>query len=344
MSERSLLAKRLSFLIKAGVPIVESFHLLQKQTRSKKKQKIYEQIIEDVTSGKRLASSLARFPKMFGAFAINIIKIGEESGILDQNLQYLAQELQKQQVLRRKIIGSLIYPIFITLATLGVTSVLTIYIFPKLRPIFSSLHVNLPLTTRILIFTSDFLIHDGLWAFIGLIILITAFFITRNKIKKFRLFLDLSLLKIPLIGGMLKSYSLANINRTLGLLLKSGVKVVQALEITADTTSNLAYKRGLHLAATGVIKGEKISKSLEMQTKLFPDLAAHLIAIGETTGNLPETFIYLSEMYEVEVEEMTKNLSSAIEPVLMAFMGIVVGLVAISVITPVYEVTQHLQK
>ena len=344
VSERALFAKRLSFLIKANVPLLESMHMLQNQTKSKSKKKVFDVIINDISNGKRLSTSLERFPKMFGDFAINLIKVGEASGILDQNLQHLAHELHKQQALRRKVIGALVYPVFITIATLGVTSLLTVYIFPKLLPIFSSLHVTLPFTTRVLMYVSNYLRNWGLLSLVGIVIFGFIFLTVRASVERFHLLVDRLILKIPLVGKMLKSYNMANICRTLGLLLKSGVRVVESLDITADTTRNLAYRGGLQNIAKGALKGEKISKGLDRHQELFPDITSQMISIGESTGNLPETSLYLAEMYEAEVDESTRNLSTAIEPALMAFMGILVGFVAVSVITPIYSVTQHLTR
>jgi type II secretory pathway component PulF len=271
------------------------------------------------------------------------VKVGESSGSLTQNLQYLADELNKRSALRRKVVGALVYPAFITTATLGITSLLTVFIFPKILPIFSSLNVELPLSTRVLIFISVFLSNWGLWLIGGLIILTVGLLYVIKKSKPVHFYTDRIILRLPLVGKMIRYYNVANASRTLGLLLKSGSKLSEALLITADTTPNLVYKKEFTHLASVVERGERMSVHLKAQQHYFPDILGQMVAVGEKSGSLSDTLVYLSEMYEAEVEEFTKNLSSMIEPVLMIIMGIMVGFIAISVITPIYGITQHLQ-
>lgn len=340
--EQTFFAKRMSFLIKAGVPLIESLHLIRAQTKSKAKKHVYDVVIADVSSGQYLATSLGRFRRLFGEFAINLIRVGEDSGILGQNLEYLADELKKKDELQRKVIGTLIYPIFITVATIGLTAVLTAYIFPKLMPIFTSLHVDLPWTTRTLIWTSAYLRDWGLWTLLCVIIFFVALFVIRNRYECVRMWGDRILLRIPLAGTMARAYNLTNFCRTLGLLLRSGIAFGEAITITAETTKNRVYREACAELSTRIMRGETISLGLSAHPRLYPDILTHMIAIGERTGNLSTTLTYLGELYETEVDELTKGLSSSIEPVLMVVMGLLVGLVAVSVITPIYSITQHL--
>lgn len=342
VKDQTMFAKRMSFLVNAGVPLIECLSLIRNQTKSKTKSELYAQVIDDVNNGLFLSTSLSRRGNLFGEFAVNLIRVGEESGILSQNLAYLADELDKKEALRRKVVGALVYPAVITVATLGITGVLTMYIFPKILPVFSSLHVALPLSTRILIAVSEFMHRYGLWFFIGLVVLVAGFIQVRRKIPRVRYWSHGAVLKLPLFGPMMKSYNLANFCRTFGLLLRSGVQVTDSLEMTTETTSNLVFKEAYKDIHHSVLVGLPISVALTKHNELFPDLLTHMVAIGETTGNLSDALNYLSEMYEGEVEEMTKNLSSAIEPVLMVIMGILVGFIAVSIITPIYSITQNL--
>jgi len=341
--EQILFAKRLGFLMKAGVPILESLLLLKKQIKSKSANKIFEQIILDVSGGQFLSGSLAKLNGTFGDFAVNIIKVGEQSGILSQNLDYLAEELKKKQQMRRKILGALFYPIFIVAATLVLILVLTVFVFPKVLPIFSSVNLNLPFSTKILIFASGFLIKFGLSLLLALIAA-AAVFIFLMKRPGFKMFIERLILKTPLAGSISQNYYLSNFCRTLGLLLKGDARLDKAIRITAGATENLVYRNELENAAGFVDKGGKISEYLESRPGLFPDMLSHMVAIGETAGNLSETFLYLADMHETEVDELTKNLSVLIEPVLMVFLGLLVGFVAISIITPIYAVTQKLHQ
>ncbi len=344
IKEQSLFAKRMSFLVKAGVPLIDCLNMIRTQTKSKAKSKVFDMVIDDVNNGQFLATSLGKHRRMFGDFAINLIHVGEQSGILSQNLAYLADELQKKEMLRNKVIGALVYPIVITIATLGITGVLTVYIFPKILPIFASLNVTLPLSTRILIATSNFLKNDGLWLLLGIIVFMCTMAYLKFRYAQVQYFLDRNSIRIPLFGAMLQSYNLANFTRTLGLLLISGVRLTDSMVMVAEATPNLAYRRAYENIAASIVKGEPMSRELSRQPNLFPDTLRHMVTVGETTGGLSSTLLYLSEMHEGEVEEATKNLSSTIEPLLMVVMGCLVGFIAVSIITPIYEITQSLHQ
>lgn len=337
-----MFAKRLSFLIKAGVPIVESLILLRTQTKSKGKARVLDAVIRDVSSGQHLSTSLGKFNRLFGDFAVNLIRVGETSGILSQNLVYLADELQKKQALNRKVIGAMVYPIFISVATIGVTAMMTAYIFPKLMPIFTSLGVELPVTTRAMIWASEYIRDWGLLTALGIIIFMGIFFFVRSRVEPLRKATDLALLYLPFAGKIARTYNLANFTRTLGLLLKSGIKLTNALEVTAESTTNRVYRDACSHMAKLVMQGDPISKGIALHPRLYPDILAHMVSVGERTGSLSNTLTYLGEMYEGEVDDLTKSLSSSIEPVLMIFMGLMVGTVAVSVITPIYDITQNL--
>lgn len=344
IKEQTLFAKRLSFLIKAGVPLLESLQLIRNQTKSKGKGKIFDAIIEDVSCGQYLSTGLSKFKNHFGEFTVNLIRIGELSGILPENLMYLADELAKKHTLQRKVKSALVYPIFITITTLGVTGLLTVFIFPKIMPVFVSLNITLPLSTRVLLTVSVFLQSWGIHLILFSIIAVGLFVFARTKIYWLHKMTDRTFLLVPIAGDITRSYNVSNFCRTLGILLNSGVQVTQALDITASITKNLIYREAYYKIAKEVIKGGTISKNIPTGTMVFPDLLSHMIAIGETSGSLTETLGYLSDLYETEVDEQTKNLSNTIEPILLVVMGLIVGLIAVSVITPIYDITKNLQR
>ncbi len=334
--------KRLSFLIKAGIPILESISIIREQTKRGFYKRILDSIIIDITNGQYLSTSLQKFQKSFGDFSINIIAFGEATGILSENLEYLAEELRKKHELKRKIVGAMIYPIIILLATLGITAFLMLFLFPKITPIFQSMGADLPLSTRIVMSVSVFLKNSGLFV-MGLFIVVIIFVsILVKKSNKIKYFSDALLLKTPVVGKVVRQYNLSNSTRTIGLLLKSGITISDTLPIASKTTSNEVYKKEFNSIGGIVNKGEKISTYLKTKPKYFPPILTQIIAVGERSGNLSNSFIYLSEIYESEVDDFTKNLSSMIEPFLMIFMGLLVGFIAISIITPIYSITSHL--
>ena len=342
LKDQVFFAKRLSFLINAGVTPVEGLGVLREQMSSRGKARVLDLVLLDVTNGQTLAKSFAKFPKVFSDFAIHIIKVGESSGTLAQNLEYLAEELKKKHVLRRKIISAFIYPTLITLATLGITAFLMLYLFPKIMPIFISLKTTLPLSTRIIMALSVFFQHWGLLLLGLLVLFVICLSVALRKSSTLHMLFDRGVLRIPIIGTMIQYDSIANTSRTLGLLLKIGVRLSDALPITADTTKNLVYKEECQKLAEVISRGEKLSTYLRKKKHVFPDIFSHMVAVGEKSGTLSKTLVYLSEMYENEVEDFTKNLSTLIEPALMILMGLLVGFVAISIITPIYGITQNL--
>ncbi|MDQ5954248.1 MAG: hypothetical protein QG583_176 [Patescibacteria group bacterium] len=342
--QQTFFAKRLSFLIKAGVPMLESMHVIKDQTKSKVETKVFDKVISDIQNGQSLAVSLGRFKKVFGNFAINVIKAGEHSGTLIQNLNYLADELKKKAMLKKKIMGALLYPIIVTVATFGITGFLTVYIFPKIIPVFTGLHAKLPISTRMMIWLTDTLKQNGFFIFLIFVILVTGIILLIKFVPKVRFFYDGLLLRLPVVGNIVKNYNLTNSARTLGLLLRSGISLNEALIITSDTTENKQYSKAYADISLHILKGKTMSSLIILFPTIFPSMLGHMISIGEKSGNLSNTLIYLSEYYENEFEDQTKNLSSTIEPVLMIIMGLLVGFVAISVITPIYEITNTLQR
>lgn len=341
LKDRVFFIKQLSILIRSGVPLFSSLLMLKKQTKSRTMNKIMAQVIRDVENGQYLATALGKFKRIFGELTINIIAIGEISGTLSDNLNHLCLTLKKKQALRRKLVSASVYPIFIILATLAITVMLTVFIFPKIIPVFKSVNYDLPWTTKFLIFISDTARNHGILIVLGVIVLAIGGWLLL-RIKKVHFWYDKLLLQIPLLNRLVRAYNITNICRTVGLLLNSGVVVVRTFQVTANTTVNLVYKEELNNIAEKLMKGEIISTQMQNKPKLFPEIMPQMVAVGESTGKLSETFLYLSDIYEEDMDDLTKNLSTTIEPVLLIFMGVLVGFVAISIITPIYGITQHL--
>jgi type II secretory pathway component PulF len=343
MREQVLFAKRLSFLVKAGVSLHESLVIIQNQTKSKQKKRIFETVAHDVASGQYLSKSLGNYQNLFGTFSINIIRIGEHTGTLSLNLTYLAEELQKRHMLRRKVLGALIYPLFITVATIAVTGTLVMFIFPKLMPIFSSLNIALPFTTKILLAISTYLQSWWLATLLATIIGFTLFFVLRASWLPLQRVTDRVLLALPIAGNIARAYNATDFCRTLRLTINAGIGIAEGLTTVAHITKNTIYRDEYLAMADHVLRGDKISTVMLRDAHVFPDMLPHMILIGETTGSLTETLEYLTELYEADIEDRARNLSNSIEPILLMIMGLLVGLIAVSVITPVYEVTRHMQ-
>jgi len=223
--------------------------------------------------------------------------------------------------------------------TIGITVFLTVFIFPKILPIFSSLQIELPITTKIVIWLLDVFRHYGFLILGGAFAIVVGikFFL---KIKIVHYFFDRLMLRVPFISRILINLTLANFSRSLGVLLKSGMTIVEALNVAKGTFHNEYYKRQIDNVIESVKRGETMSHFLEKNPRLFPPMFSGMIKIGEATGNLEENLTYLAEYYENEVDDVLKNLTAVVEPVMLLFMGLMVGFIALSIITPIYKVTE----
>jgi len=340
--DKMLFAKHMAVMIKAGLTIREAVVTIEEQVLSKNFKKILKNIISLLDNGEPLAGCLSRYPKIFNELFINMVKIGESSGTLEQNLNYLADHLEKSQALRSRVFSASLYPFLILIATFGLGGTLSIFILPRLVPLFDSFKVKLPLSTRILMLTVKTIQQYWFFVILGFTIFIILILFLSN-IKIIRKFYHKLFLSFPVIGILVRNTNLAQITRTLGTLLQSGITVVETIEITAKTTSNLIYKDILHNTSAKIKKGKSISSFLVLNPKLFPPTVSQMIRVGEKSGKLEETLKYLAEFYEKEVDNTTKNLSTILEPMLLITMGLVVAFVAVSIILPIYQITRSLR-
>ena len=342
LKDQVFFAKRLSFLMNANVPLLESLHMLLEQTKSPRHCAMLQIIVNDVMSGQSISKSFAKFPNTFSEFAVSIIRVGETSGTLSQNLNYLSDELRKSLLLRRKIISALIYPAIIAIAVVATVAFLMLYLFPKIMPIFSSLNAELPLATKVVMAVSVFFQVYGLWFLVGVLLSALGIILALKYSPRVHYYVDKILIRMPFVGSVVRYYNVANISRTLGLLLRSGLTLSAALPIVAQTTKNKAYREHFVELHEVVNRGGRLSEYFKEHPRFFPPVLAHMVAVGERSGTLSDSLLYLSDLFEHEVDEFTKNLSSLLEPALMIVMGLIVGLIAISIITPIYGITQNL--
>jgi type II secretory pathway component PulF len=343
IQERINFARHLSLVIKAGLPIFEGLKIIQSQVESPVLKRVIQTLMDDVNGGKFLADSLEKYNHLFGTFFINIVRVGEASGTLSKNLLYLADELRRQRELQTKVRSAMVYPLVILVATIGVAGFLTFYVFPKLVPVFGSLNVTLPFTTRVLLATLAFLKAYGLELLGGIIAFIIAARLAIRYVTPIRYFLNEMLIFIPVVSDLTVSVNMVNFARVLGLLLKSGVKIVEALGITKNTFSNLVYRRILGAASEEIRKGGELGAYLANNKRFFPPLVSGMVRIGESTGNLEENLEYLSEYYDEEVDTKLHSLTALIEPLMLLVMGLLVGFVALSIITPIYSISQGIK-
>ncbi len=344
--EKVLFVKHLGTMIKSGIALSEALDVIAEQTASNRFRRIVEKLSDKVKSGQSLSASLATYPNVFDPFITNIIEIGESSGTLEENLDYLAHALEDRLDLRRNIKTAAFYPSIVLMATFALGLILAYFVLPRISRLFKSMNFQLPLPTKILIFAAEAMDKYGIFIVFGVIgFFILMIFVLRLKISA--PFWHYFLIKAPLISPIVINYNLVIATRTLGVLLKSGVTIDQAIVITVNTTTNFYYRQVLNKSLTQVQKGNKFSDALvdldqSKRKSLFPILVVKMISVGERSGRLDESLLYLADYYQKEVDNQTKNLTTVLEPLLLIFVGLVVGFIAISIIMPIYQVTAQM--
>jgi type II secretory pathway component PulF len=333
------ISKRISFLLEAGVSLPKAFSIIAGQM--KKRGIVLTRISVAISQGQATGDVIYK-AGIFGASALPMIKIGEESGTLAESFSALSDELEKRAMLSQKIIGAILYPACITVGMLILVIVLMTVVFPKMLGVFESLHVALPLSTRILMWLSDFLRRFGILLGIIGVLGFTACMVSYKRSNRFHLKVDRAMLRIPLVSVLVRAYVLASISNVIGLLLTNNSSLLTALRVAEQTCGNLAYREILKNITVQISGGASLGKSLGGYPAYFPQEYCDLVGIGEQTGKLSETFTYAHTLYARDLDMLTKSLSASIEPILMVGIGLAIGVIAFSIVTPMYSITSHL--
>ena len=259
-----------------------------------------------------------------------------------ESFSALSDELEKRSLLQQKIIGAILYPTCITVGMLILIIVLMTTVFPKMLGVFTSLHVALPLSTRILIWLSNAMRHYGLLCGFLIFVGIISFVIAYRRFGQFRFWLDDILVRTPFVSKIFRAYTLASISNVVGLLMVNNSSLLTGLSVAADTSTNEVYRFAIKAVVADVSDGVSLGYALAKFPQLFPREFCDILSIGEQTGRLSETFMYAHTLYTRDLDSLTKSLASSIEPILMVFIGLAIGVVALSVVTPMYSITAHL--
>ena len=343
LQERLLFTKHLATMMKAGISITEALETLVDQSKNAYFRKVLAQVLEDVKNGKNLADSFRKHPKVFDQFYVSLIEVGESSGTLGENLDFLAKQLGKDYSLRKKVQGAMTYPAIVLFATVIMGSFISFYILPQLVDFFKSFDIELPLTTRILIFFAEMMKNYGSLIAVGIVIFVVLFRIV-SQLPKVKPLWHAALLKTPVMGKLIAYGQLARFTRNLGTLITSGVPITKSLEVTANTLSNLRFRGDVLTLSKSLTKGKNIGESMRKGYSEFPPLVGRMISVGEKTGKLDETLLYLGDFFEDEVDDISRNLSTILEPALLIVIGLVVGFVALSIISPIYQLTGSIRR
>lgn len=342
LKEKMTFTRNLSVMVSSGLTVSRAVHNLSLQTKNTTFKKILESVNDDLQSGKTLSEGLGKYPSVFNELYVNMVYVGEVSGNLEEVLDILAIQLEKENDLLSKVRGALIYPAVIVVAMIGIGILMLVYILPKITGVFKDMNVDLPATTQVIMAISDFIrnhsfITIGISAFVIIGTRIFAGTIPGKRVFGF------IYVRLPIIGNIVVKVNCARFARIYSSLLKSGVSVVNALTIISKTLSNLYYKDALAEAIAEVQKGVELSKIIGKYPRLFPLLVPQILEVGEETGKTEVVLQRLAEFYEEEVSQITKNMSSIIEPILMLLIGGGVGFFAVAMLQPMYSVLENIK-
>lgn len=333
--------KNLGIMIQSGSTLAESLQVLQTQARGKFKDVLIG-ISGKIQRGINFSDALAGEPKTFSEMFINIIRIGEESGTLDKNIEYLASQLKKNYTLKKKIISAMIYPTIVISGIVILGAGVALFVLPKISQMFKGFKVALPLSTRLLIAVSDFFQNHGLLSILLLAVLI-ALIIILSRLKALKPLTHRVLLFLPVVNQISRSYNSSLFYRNLSILLKSGGTIDEGLKTCAKTINNHCYKNQIAMALAKIKSGQNLNEALKEKNKLFPLTDLQIITVGEESGTLSNALAYAAAIHEEELDDITQNLSTLLEPILFIILGIAVATLALSIISPIYSITQEFE-
>jgi type IV pilus assembly protein PilC len=334
LKELAVFSRQFATMIDAGLSVVKCLDILQKQSRNPRLKEVIGQVKHDVAGGTSLTEALQRHPRVFSPLYINMIRSAEVGGILDQVLDRLSTFLEKEQETRSKIKAAMTYPTVVFCFAMLMLAALLMFVLPKFREIFESMGLKLPLATKLMLDFSAITQHY--WYLVLVVLLGVAIGIKAlAQTEKGRFLVDAAKLKLPVFGDLALKNSISRFARTFGTLISSGVPVLRALEIVADTAGNLIIADTVARARVSIKEGDKISTPL-LTSKVFPVMVTQMIAVGEETGRLDQMLVKVANFYDEEVDATLKSLTSLIEPLMIVGLGVIVGFIAVSVISPIY--------
>jgi len=341
MRDIVILTRQFSTMINAGLPLVQTMTILAEQSENKVLSEIMRKVVFDVESGNTVADALGKHPQAFSGLYVNMVAAGEAGGILDTILMRLATFMEKNDALIRKVKGAMIYPsVIMSVAVIAVT-VLLIFVIPVFENLFSSAGLALPLPTRIVMGASRFL--KGYWyVVLGTVGAAVFLFRKYNATSDGKLNVDRFMLKVPVLGDVLRKSAVSRFTRTLGTLISSGVSILDGLEITAKTAGNRVVQDAIMESRSSIAGGDTIAAPLK-KSGVFPPMVISMISVGEQTGGLDEMLSKIADFYDEQVDTAVSNLLSLLEPIMIVFLGVVVGGMVVAMYLPIFDMINAVQ-
>ncbi|MBT4071912.1 MAG: type II secretion system F family protein [Candidatus Magasanikbacteria bacterium] len=341
--QKIFFVEHLRTMVHAGISLVEALRILGKEMENPRFKKIVGFIKSEVEGGKQLSEVLAKYPEVFPSVYIKMIGAGETSGQLETSLEQVEQQMKKNQELISSIRGAMIYPSVVLAAMGGIGILMVTVVLPKLIVIFKDFDAELPLATRMLIVLTDFMSNPVNLSILTVVVvgLITTFIMLLRRVPKFRHGVHTLNLHLPIAGPIIKQINLARFSLTLSSLLKSTIPIIHAVEITADTCTNIRYKEAITSTAEEIKKGINLSDTLGNYPNLFPPIVTEMIMVGERSGQIDQLLQELATFYSKQVDKTMKNFATIVEPVIILTLGVAVGGMAVAVIMPMYSLVQN---
>jgi len=336
--------RQLATLQDAGLPLLRSLRILEQQQKPGMLRVALRLVAEDVEGGATLSEAMARHPKAFDRLYTNMVRAGELGGVLDLVLQRLADFMEKSQALKRKVVGAMIYPAAVITFATAIVIGLMVAVVPKFMEIYSGMGANLPAVTQMLLGLSDWIAEQYGWAYI-LALPVCVFVVMRllRASQGGRMFVDRLKLSIPIMGRIVSKTAVARFTRTLGTLLTAGVPILEALEITRQTSGNEVFARALVRVHDGIREGESFADPLR-QAKVVEPMVVNMIDVGEETGELDKMLYKVADTYDEEVDTLVSGMTSLMEPVMVITLGVIVGFIVIALFMPMPTMLEHLQQ
>jgi type IV pilus assembly protein PilC len=331
--------RQFSTMISAGLPLVQCLDILSSQQPNPTFKKILAQIKQDVEGGSTFADALSKHPKIFDSLFVNLVAAGEVGGVLDNVLNRLAVYLEKNENLKNKVKSAMTYPIIVLCVAFGVVAVLMIFVIPTFQDMFKQFGSALPGPTQFVVNMSNFFRHSW-YIMVGAIVALVIAFKWASRQEKGRFFIDKTLLRLPILGPLLRKVAVAKFTRTLGTMITSGVPIMDGLEITSKTAGNMIIENAIRTVRTAISEGKSMSEPLE-ETGIFPGMVVQMIAVGEATGAMDQMLSKIADFYDEEVDTAVEALTSALEPMLMVFLGGVVGFIVVAMYLPIFKMAQN---
>jgi len=341
LRELVLFSRQFATMIDAGLSVVKCLDILQLQCKDPKLKEVIAVTKHDVAAGASLTEAISKHPRVFSPLYVNMIRSAEAGGILDRVLDRLSTFLEKEQEVRNKIKSAMMYPSMVLLFAMLMLMALLFFVLPKFKDIFESMEMKLPPTTKFLLGFSGFATRFWyIFLLVGVALVIAYRLFARTETGRYQI--DRFKLKVPLLGDLALKTGVSRFARTFGTLIASGVPVLRALEIVADTAGNRVLSDAVNRARASVKEGEKISAPL-LTNRIFPVMVTQMISVGEETGRLDQMLTKVADFYDGEVEATLKGLTSLIEPLMIVGLGAIVGFIAVSVISPIYQLVGSIQ-